>query len=296
MQDRDHLTIVGEYENFRRANEHALVILSMGLAYWMFREDGSYILHVESEHYEDVLEQIRRYDEENRIWPPWTSRQKEERASLPALLIYSLILVAFFTVQQDEFEWFVARGSVDATEIFIHGEWWRAATALTLHSDVAHLVANLLGGAFFGLFVNRSLGAGFGWFLILLSGIFGNLLSAAISYPLLKQSIGASTAIFGALGILAGCAIVDYERSERRPQTSVRTVPFFGALILLALLGTGDVRTDVLAHFSGFSAGIVFGVAGGWVKKRRSLSEGLENALLFCCLFVLALAWMAGSA
>ena len=40
------------------------------------------------------------------------------------------------------------------------GEWWRAVTALTLHSSFAHLVANSLFGAVFGLMAGRYLGSG----------------------------------------------------------------------------------------------------------------------------------------
>ncbi len=293
MKDKDHLSTVGEYESFRKANEHGLVVLSMGLAYWTFKEGRRFVLHVETEHAEDVLEQFRKYDQENRFWPPWVSREQDETVSIPALVIYAVVLLAFFIGQQRENEWFVSRGAVDSILIFRQGEWWRAATALTLHSDFPHLVSNLFGGALFGIFVNRSLGSGLSWFLILLSGIAGNLLSAAITFPLARQSIGASTAIFGALGILAGCAMTDARPSKWRQRQYVRAVPLVGALTLLALLGTGDVRTDVLAHFCGFSAGIVLGVGGGCASRYSPIQAWLEKTLLSSCLIILALAWIA---
>ena len=65
----DSLAVVGEYTNSRRANVHGLVILSMGLAYWMYREDRRYILCVESAHADEVVEQISLYEREHRLWP-----------------------------------------------------------------------------------------------------------------------------------------------------------------------------------------------------------------------------------
>ncbi|MEE8302585.1 MAG: rhomboid family intramembrane serine protease, partial [Candidatus Tectomicrobia bacterium] len=58
--------------------------------------------------------------------------------------------------------------------LVMDGQWWRTITALTLHADLAHILANSLFGAVFGLFVGRYLGSGFGWLLVLLAGALGN--------------------------------------------------------------------------------------------------------------------------
>ena len=56
------------------------------------------------------------------------------------------------------------------------GEWWRVITALTLHGDAGHLVANLFFGAFFGAFAGQFLGSGVAWATILLAAGAGNAL------------------------------------------------------------------------------------------------------------------------
>ena len=55
------------------------------------------------------------------------------------------------------------------------GEWWRVVTALWLHADVAHVVANVVSGLFlFGL-VLATLGRARGAALLLAAAALGNL-------------------------------------------------------------------------------------------------------------------------
>ena len=83
------------------------------------------------------------------------------------------------------------------------GEPWRTVTALMLHADATHLLGNVVGMGVLATAVCRLLGPGLGLALIVLSGAAGNFLNAALrGAP--HVSVGASTAIFGALGILAG--------------------------------------------------------------------------------------------
>ena len=292
---RDDLTEVGDYASFRKANEHGLVVLSMGLAYWMFKRKGRYGLCVRSEDAPAVIVQIGKFDAGNRFWPPRIETFREERTNFRALAIYALVLTTFFLAQQPFEDWFVSRGAVIPVAIYGYGEWWRTVTALTLHADSAHLVANLLGGAFFGFFVNRCLNAGLGWFLILLSGMVGNAISAAISYPFPHRSIGASTAVFGALGILAGFAVASMKRSRWGLSRRFRAIPLLGALALLALLGTGDVRTDVVAHICGFSAGLLLGGVGTGLNRMLPKVPLVQTAFFVASLLLLAAAWIAAA-
>ena len=99
--------------------------------------------------------------------------------------------------------WF-ARGSANAAAI-LRGEWWRAVTALTLHGDAGHVAGNAVLGGFLLALLARSIGPGMASALMLLSGVAGTLAAAA----LVRQnfvSIGASTAVFGAVCSLAALA------------------------------------------------------------------------------------------
>jgi rhomboid protease GluP len=137
------------------------------------------------------------------------------------------------------------------------GQWWRAVTALTLHADVPHLVGNLVFGAGFGFLVGQLLGNGLGWLAILTAGSLGNLAGAWIR-PLHQSSLGASTAVFAAIGVLVAAALRLAGRADRgRLQ---RWAPLPLGLALLGYLGTAGERTDLLAHVLGLLTGIILGL------------------------------------
>jgi membrane associated rhomboid family serine protease len=175
-------------------------------------------------------------------------------------------------------------------------EWWRAVTALTLHGDVVHLVSNLVSGIGFALFVARFFGAACGWCLILLAGALGNALNAWIHYPDPHFSIGASTAVFGALGIITGIGIwAALVQPKERWTMPSWLLPAFGGLTLLGLLGVGDgltERIDVAAHISGFFCGAWIGLLGAF---RQSLFLRLQRFRLWIGAIpvaVVALSWV----
>ena len=112
-----------------------------------------------------------------------------------------MLLVVATCVQQAVlgFDWLYV-GRMDAG-LLRSGEWWRAVTALTIHLELDHLLGNLAFGAFFTYFVGRYLGGGLGWLAIVMSGTLGNVMSGLLEAAD-HRAIGASTAVFGALGIL----------------------------------------------------------------------------------------------
>lgn len=292
---RDDLTEIGHYESFRKANEHGLVVLSMGLAYWMFRTSDRFILYVELKNEKVVLEQIRLFERQNRFWPPRQWEFQGQRANLLAAGIYFLLLLVFFIGQQSSGTTFVSRGAANPILIYGEGEWWRTVTALTLHADAAHLMANMAGGIFFGIFVNRSLGASLGWCLILLSGVFGNALNAAVFYPSTRISIGASTAVFGALGLLAGFGMLTFRSRGQEGGNWLRTGPLIGAVVLLALLGTGDERTDIVAHLFGFLAGLFLGAVVARFSWLQPKGVAAKRILFSVSLVLVGTAWVAAT-
>jgi membrane associated rhomboid family serine protease len=135
------------------------------------------------------------------------------------------------------------------------GEWWRTVTALTLHADAPHLLGNAVPSALFVTAVCQRLGPGLGLWLLLLAGAGGNALTAAV-YGGGHSSVGASTAIFGALGILAALRIFAPGPGGR---TSAKWWMVVAAsLALLAFVGTGP-NADLLAHVFGLLAGAALG-------------------------------------
>ena len=183
-------------------------------------------------------------------------------------------------------------GSADAGEI-LRGEWWRTVSALFLHVDVGHVVGNALFGVYFLTAVTRSLGVGLGLLLVLLSGAIGNGLNA-IGHAGDHHSVGASTAVFGAIGILTGMALSRRNRAGLRGARLL--VPVGAGLGLLAMLGTSGARVDVFAHLYGLLAGGLLGIGVKLgLRKRPGGPTQVALALLALAIALLSIALALGS-
>ena len=168
------------------------------------------------------------------------------------------------------------------------GEWWRAFTALTLHLDQEHLLGNLLFGIGIGTLAGRMFGPGVAWLAILLAGAAGNFLDMAVS-PIWHRAVGASTAVFAALGLLAGFGWG--ERRNLRERRLYRWAPLFAGVSLLALLGAGDQHVYVLGHLLGFSAGTLLGWVFARARLPRTRGTALQAAAGSAAVLVLCAAW-----
>lgn len=172
------------------------------------------------------------------------------------------------------------------------GEFWRAVTALTLHLDVGHLLANLGFGTVFGLLAGQLLGAGVAWATVLVAASAANLLNAFVQ-PASHSSVGASTAVFATLGLLA--AYSWRRRRDPGDRWAYRWAPLVAGVILLGFTGAGGERTDVLAHLTGFAMGALAGLAHATVRVPRGrLAQGLAGlgaAALLVTSWAVALSW-----
>ena len=182
----------------------------------------------------------------------------------------------------------ISRGNADAGAIMA-GQWWRAVTALTLHAGGLHLFGNLTIGGCFIVLLCRALGSGLAWSLLLASGTFGNLLNAWVQSPR-HHSVGASTTVFGAVGLLAAINLL-YNRQNLRRRWYL---PLAAALALLALLGSEGENTDLGAHLFGFAVGIGLGLATDSLHSGKGRPGARLNALLsLACIGLVVGAWWA---
>jgi membrane associated rhomboid family serine protease len=137
------------------------------------------------------------------------------------------------------------------------GQWWRTITALTLHADVMHLVGNVLASLLFVSAVGRWLGTGLGAVAILGSAAVANFLTAVV-HRTNHVSVGASTATFAALGLVAGLQAIRRWRHATRRRYA--WLPLGAGLGLYAMLGVG-AGADIYAHLFGLGMGAVTGLA-----------------------------------
>jgi rhomboid protease GluP len=204
-----------------------------------------------------------------------------------ALYAAVLIAVAYLTgIQAFGADW-LAHGALDARRGGAL-EWWRAITALTLHVDQAHLMGNLLFGVAIGALAGRVFGPGLAWASILGAGAFANYLDMLMS-PANHRAIGASTAVFAALGLLTGFSW--RQGLALRDRLKYAFGPLFGGVCLLVLLGAGDQHVDVLGHALGFLSGLALGWAYAHSGIPKGRTRGLQGAAGAAALATVALAW-----
>lgn len=265
--------------DFRRAMDLSVVLDQEGIPHEVRRiEDARWALQIDEEDATRAEAAIAAFEQEN---PPEVRRPAgvvhPTTGALASGVAFALALVAIYIRTGPESPgspWF-ERGSADAAAI-LRGEWWRSVTALTLHADAGHVAGNaVLGGLLLALLA-RSVGPGVGSVLMLLSGVGGTFAAAAlIRHDFV--SIGASTAVFGALGVLAALP-----RESRRVW-----MPVIGGLALLALLGTSK-RADVAGHLCGFVSGVLAGAVVSWLPPLRNRLAQAVLAVAAACVPVAA--------
>jgi len=269
--------------------EYALVLEAKGIPYDRVESDGRWLLVVAPGLKQAAAEELARY-----------AAERAERREAPAPFVpfnggaigaavyaFVLILVAYCAgIDLFEVDWLGA-GALESKAGAV-GEWWRALTALTLHLDQEHLLGNLLFGIGIGVFAGRMFGPGFAWLGIVLSGAAANMVDMLVS-PLGHRAVGASTAVFAALGLLAGFGWG--ERRSLRERRFYRWAPLFAGVCLLALLGAGSEHVDVLAHLLGFTAGTMVGWVFARARLPRSRSTALQLATGGITVALLCAAW-----
>ncbi|MHC4611763.1 MAG: rhomboid family intramembrane serine protease, partial [Planctomycetota bacterium] len=224
---------------------------------------------------------------------PGHASSPERTRGWHGVLAYAAVLLVIAVLQHRHafsLDW-VASGKTNAG-LVRQGEWWRTVTALSLHSGVEHLAANLVFGGLFGLFTGRLLGSGLAWASILAAGAVGNAMNAWVQ-PVSHSAIGASTAVFGALGILSS-----YAWKQRRGIGDGwirRWTPVVGGVLLLAYTGLGGERTDVIAHVTGFMSGLLLGGLYGAMGRRIYIKAWTQSLLGLTALALLAVCWLLAS-
>ena len=293
-EDIDQMWVeVGHFAALGEAEQHALVLVAVGVVSRIARTSTGVGLFVAAADAVRARSELTLYVRENRPRPAQGPALRPLREGFDATLIFAAILVFIHAaVNRGAFslDW-LEIGQSDSTLIKA-GEWWRAITALGLHADIGHLLSNLALGGMLGLLLSQLLGAGLAWLAILIGGALGNA-AVALLAPSQHSAIGASTAVFAALGLLAALA---WRQQAALLRGLRRWRPLAAAIMLLALLGVGGEHTDVWAHVAGLAAGGVIGILLYLIRaplplgRQAQLAYGATALALFCGAWLAAIA------
>jgi rhomboid protease GluP len=274
--------LVEVYRSIRRrpCEERALVLVAVGIQSAVTFAGTGFILWVNEADAPQARAHLRQYETENRPPPPAPPPPRLYPYAWIGCLAYVVCLlgVAFLIsgahVRLDAFD----TGDLNPVAIRA-GQLWRAWTALTLHIDGPHLAANLAAGVWFGYLAARQIGVGNAWLLIATGAALANLTEGLFGAPD-HRSVGASTAVFTALGLMA--AYSWRERYQFPQGWARRWGPLVAGVILLGWTGSGGSseegpggaeNIDIYGHVAGFIVGIVLGATAALPWCRRQLER-----------------------
>jgi len=286
----------------RRADcdERALVLAAIGIAATIHYDGLQYTLEVDAADAARATTQLGQYELERRPPPPPLPPPPRYPYAWVGCVGYAATLLGIGLAvsngvwRLDAFE----LGALDAGRVQ-HGQWWRAWTALTLHLDGAHLIANLAVGVWFCYLAAAQVGSGSAWLLIVTGAAAANLLEGLFA-PADHLSVGASTAVFTALGLLAAHSW--RLRSAYSQRWAVRWAPLVGGVVLLGWFGSGGggdgdldaaaaTQVDIVAHAIGFMVGCLLGALAAKPALGRLLDRVPQWIAGVAALGSIAIAW-----
>jgi membrane associated rhomboid family serine protease len=251
------IEILCENLTLDQAESYGLVLDAYDLPYSVKRSGSGWEIWVDEKIRDRALELIEQYVEENPEVPLLDAQEAETyQRTFTGIWVCLILLACQIAVNMSGNMDQIFREYGASSRDILNGELYRTVTSLMLHAGYPHLAGNMAGIAIFGTAVCNITGAGVGWLMILLTGILGNLADAAL-FRYGHISIGASTAVFGAVGILAAYQV--YRKIKIPGQKMKAWLPIAGGLALLAFLGSGE-HSDPAAHLFGFIAGICLGL------------------------------------
>jgi rhomboid protease GluP len=275
--------------------ERAFVLAAVGIGSSIVIHGGQFLLEVDVADAVVALNELRHYDAESRAAPPPPPPppRRHKNAWVGCVVYVAILLGVAHMIAEglwrlDAFD----AGDLDAAQVQ-SGQWWRAWTALTLHLDAAHLAANLGAGIWFGYLAARELGSGRAWLLIVSGAALANLLEGEFG-PVTHNAVGASTAVFTALGMLAAHS---WRTRFHLPQRwALRWGPLVAGVVLLGWLGSAGEGTDLVAHAFGFVIGALIGATAAWPPIERALERIPEWLAGLAAVASVAFAWMCALA
>jgi rhomboid protease GluP len=134
-----------------------------------------------------------------------------------------------------------------------NGQYWRLLSAMFLHGGIMHVLFNMYGLLFAGIFLEPVLGTLKFALLYLFTGIVASITSIWWHPDIV--SVGASGAIFGIYGVFLALLTTNIFPAQLKKSFLITTSIFVGYNLLMGIRG----NTDNAAHIGGLITGIIAG-------------------------------------
>jgi len=183
--------------------------------------------------------------------------------SIIAVNMVLYMLSAFFSqdIVDMDMQTLVDMGALYGPLVVLKGEWWRLFTAMFLHGGMTHILMNMFSLYLIGRGVEVYFEKKAYVSIYLFSGLIGGLASLYM-HPN-SVGIGASGAIFGVFGALAGFFLAHRDKIASHSKAFMKD--FAVVLGINLILGLSIPSIDVSAHIGG----LVIGLIGGFVISKN---------------------------
>ncbi|MDQ1326175.1 MAG: hypothetical protein QG564_1300 [Campylobacterota bacterium] len=153
-------------------------------------------------------------------------------------------------------------GALYGPYVVFKEEWWRLGSAMFLHGGMTHILMNMVSLYLVGRGAEIYFDAKSYVVIYFFSGIIGALVSLIV-HPQ-SVGVGASGAVFGLFGALAGFFLAHRDRLALQSKAFMKD---FGVIILINIIfGLAVPSVDMSAHIGG----LIVGFVGGFVIQRNA--------------------------
>ncbi|MCP4748846.1 MAG: rhomboid family intramembrane serine protease [Desulfobacteraceae bacterium] len=273
-----------------QARTYELVLKAMAIPHHVYRKRSGRVIEVSSGQRRAAVKAIRLYRIEN---PESITAQPENRLSIAktySAIYFVAALVTIHAAVYDGYERkvFFDTYSADAASI-LKGQVYRCVSALLFHIDWAHLLGNTAGLLIFGTAVASLCGWGIGWLMIVSAAAMANLITA-LWYGSNHSAVGASTALFAAVGI---CSVISLSlRINRKEDYKRAMLPLMGGMAFLAYMGSSP-NSDLAGHLFGFISGLAAGAVYALFFKHPARWPW-QSAAMLATFILIAGSWIWG--
>ena len=177
------------------------------------------------------------------------------------ILFYILSIFLSKSIIDIDMEVLVKQGALFGPIVVLGGEWWRLFTAMFLHGGMTHLLMNMFSLYLIGRGAEQYFNAQSYLSIYLFSGLLGALASLYM-HPA-SVGIGASGAIFGIFGAMAGFFLAHREQIGEHTKAFMKEFAIIIGINLV--IGFSIPSVDVSAH----AGGLMVGFVGGYIISKN---------------------------
>jgi len=189
------------------------------------------------------------------------------------IIVYLFSAIGSLSLVDIDLDVLVDMGALYGPLLVLKDQWWRLVTAMFLHGGMTHLLMNMFSLYLIGRGAELYFDTKSYLSLYLFSGLIGGL--ASIYMHPMSVGVGASGAIFGLFGAMAGFFLAHREKIAMQSKAFMKD---FGIIIAINLvIGFSIESVDVSAHIGG----LIVGFVGGFIlSKSRNLLSLYSAAMI----------------